>query len=495
MKKTLCILLVIANLILGVFMLAACDSSEPVISTGEYIHDVDMIATAPKGLKDLLEDDDAVNTLSKAFDDTFDEDQKQEAVKEAVLLLYKTANKSRIDSETNGGVSLMVQRSLGGSEQGRVYMNGFTLQNGNSWYYQLPAQAVTGDTEGYEDMAALLSFMAGNLQIAYTTEDGGYDYFYIMGDKPQLDCSLEVFPYATYVIPSTEKPTHYDTFEAYQADRNCRDSQLELNNIGVVECAELMTNCTIEHLDGYYRVTFEMDCENATKAQMDEFQRFSKLDLDIGLPIDNTILKWRAELEVWENGYAKTFRSYEEWDMKVMTIFSVESTPSNEFVYVWNEDEILSVVCQDSAVAERVNANPFDSDREKIQTCIDYYAKKAQNESTFVFNFYTLVLVLVCCVVGAIIIVSIVLSVLFKKGKLPKLAAAIERDKERRKAISEQNKADRARKKEIKQEKKDACQDIKDGKVQEDAQECIDVKDTFHNDVQNCDTQDTSNID
>lgn len=53
------------------------------------------------------------------------------------------------------------------------------------------------------------------------------------------------------------------------------------------------------------------------------------------------------------------------------------------------------------------------------------------------------------------IIVAIVLTILFKKGKLPKLQAAIERDKARRKAISAQNKEDKEEKKELKAEKKE----------------------------------------
>lgn len=47
----------------------------------------------------------------------------------------------------------MVQRSLGGNEQGRVYMNGFTLQSGGKWYYQLASQAAKGDVAGFETIA------------------------------------------------------------------------------------------------------------------------------------------------------------------------------------------------------------------------------------------------------------------------------------------------------------------------------------------------------
>lgn len=454
-KKTLSILLVTAVLLMSVLSLVACDKAviEP---SGEYIKDVASIATAPKDVESLLSSEDMA-LISNALNESLNEEEKAQATKDAVAMLYERANNSRID---NDGVSLMVQRSLGGSEQGRVYMNGFTLQNGDNWYYQLPAQAAEGDVAGFEIIANLMAPIAGNLQIAYTTGNDSYEYFYIMGSDTQIDCSKSTFPYATYVIPDGNTPTAYDSFEAYQADRNCRASQLELNNIGVIECKELMNNCTIEDLEGYYKVTFEMDCANATAEQLEEFQKYSKLDLDIGtFPIDNTIKNWRAELEVWDNGYAKAFRSYEVWDMVVTVIgmkFPVASTPSNEFVYVWNSDEILTIVSQDDGANEVISADLFASDEDKIQECIDYYVAKAKNETVVVYNFLQLVLIIAGCVVLAIIIVAIVLAILFKKGKLPKLAAAVERDKARRKAITEQNKADKARKKELKEEKKEA---------------------------------------
>lgn len=454
MKKTLCILLVIATLVLGVFSLAACNKEDVIVSSGEYIADVTALVSAPDA-DSLLSSDDLAK-IEKAMDDTLDETEKQAALKDAVAVLYKSANDSRIN---HNGVSLMVQRSLGGSEQGRVYMNGFTLQNGKNWYYQLPAQAAEGDVAGFEIIAKMMAPIAGNLQIAYTTGDDSYDYFYIMGSTTQIDCSSNVFPYASYVIPEGETATHYDSFEAYQADRNCRYSQLELNNMGVLESLDLLKDCSIEHNEeGYYSVKFSIDCENATDEQLTEFQKYSKLDLDIGtFPIDNTVNGWNAELEVWDNGYVRSFRSYEVWDMVVTVIgmpFPVASTPSNEFVYVWNADEILKVVAQDEGASSVLNANLIASEEDKIQACIDYYISKAQNETVFIFDFFTLFIVLAACIVGAIIIVAIVLAILFKKGKLPKLQAAIERDKARRKAIVEQNKEDKAHKKEIKEEKK-----------------------------------------
>lgn len=133
----------------------------------------------------------------------------------------------------------------------------------------------------------------------------------------------------------------------------------------------------------------------------------------------------------------------------------VESHPSNEFVYAWNNDEILRIIGGDSRIETTLRTSTLASDDVKIEKCIDYYANIAQNGSVFVFDYFTFTLALVGSVVGAMIIVAIVLTILFKKGKLPKLQAAIERDKARRKAISAQNKEDKEEKKEIKAEKKE----------------------------------------
>lgn len=458
-KKALCLLMSVVVLLLSAFCLVACNEGEVEVLDGEYIEEIMKIATSPK--ESLLSGDD-LELISQAMDESIEIGNRQALIKEAVIMLYERANSSRID---NKGVSLMVQRSLGGNAQGRVYMRGFTLQNGDSWYYQLPAQASLGDTSGFETIAKLMAPIVGNLQIAYTTQDNGYDYFYIMGTKTKIDCTINSFPYATYVIPNDATSKHYDTFEEYQADRNCRYSQLELNNMGVLECCDLLTNCTLEHKDGYYLLTFEVDCENATQEQMVEFQKYSKLDLDIGvLPIDNTIKKWRAELEVWDSGYAKAFRSYEAWDMVVTVGFKIpiESTPSNEFVYVWNADEILKIVAQDGGAKEIIEANLLASDVDKIQTCINFYSAKAQNKTITVFDYSTLVLAIVGVIVVALIITIVTLVILFKKGKLVKLASVVEKNKARRRAVSEKKKARCARRRFLKAEKKSrnhtACQ-------------------------------------
>lgn len=464
MRKVVCAVLIVAVFLTSALFFVACNKKEEVASTGEFLKDVASVATRPSGFESLFDAsaksviENGVAESAKTDDD---ETKDQDAIKDAVMLLYNTANNSRLNNEKQKkGVSLMVQRSLGGNEQGRVYMNGFTLQSGGKWYYQLASQAAKGDVAGFETIAKIMSPIAGNLQVAYTFDGNKYNYAYIMGTATQMDCTSNVFPYASFIIPKGDEPKEYENFDAYKADRNCRDGQLELNNMRIYK--DLLKDCEISYdsAKGCYYVTFAIDCENGDEELLKDFQANSRLDLDIGVKsftINNTISGWRAELEVWDNGYVRAFRSYEDWAMTVKVIgmnVPVESHPSNEFVYVWNTDEIVKIISQDERLDDTLRSNFAKNDGVKIEKCIDYYANLAQNGSEFVFDWFTFTLALVGSVVSAIIIVAIILAILFKKGKLPKLQAAIERDKARRKAIKAQDIEDKAEKKEIKAEKK-----------------------------------------
>ncbi len=460
MRKVVCAVLIVAVLLTSALFFVACNKKEEVASTGEFLKDVANVATKPSDFESLF-DAAAKSAIEKGVAESAkaddDETKDQDAIKDVVMLLYNTANNSRLKNEhQKKGVSLMVQRSLGGNEQGRVYMNGFTLQCGGKWYYQLASQAAKGDVAGFETIAKIMSPIAGNLQVAYTLDSNKYNYAYIMGTATQMDCTSNIFPYASFIIPKGEEPKEYDDFDAYKADRNCRDGQLELNNMRIYR--ELLKDCKISYdsAKGCYSVTFAIDCENGDEELLKDFQANSRLDLDIGVKsftINNTISGWCAELEVWDNGYVRAFRSYEDWAMIVKVIgmnVPVESHPSNEFVYVWNTDEIVKIISQDERLDDTLRSNFAKNDGAKIEKCIDYYANLAQNGSEFVFDWFTFTLALVGSVVGAIIIVAIVLAILFKQGKLPKLQEAIERDKARRRAIKEQDMEDKIEKKEKK---------------------------------------------
>ena len=173
MKKIVCISLIVAVLVMSAFFMVACNKQEQVPSTGEFLKDVASIVKKPNA--ESLFDEDQVAALEKGVLESqkADDDSSKDkaAIAKAVMILYNTANDSRLNNERNKkGTSLMVQRSLGGNAQGRVYMNGFTLQSGSKWYYQLASQAAKGDVACFETIAKLMSQIAVNLQVAYTLD-------------------------------------------------------------------------------------------------------------------------------------------------------------------------------------------------------------------------------------------------------------------------------------------------------------------------------------
>lgn len=452
MKKVICIVAVIIVLCSCTLFFVACNKEKVIEPTGDFLADVAKISTRPD--YESLLDADAVALINSVLDETASLDEK----KDAVMTLYNTANRSRISE--NKGLSLMVQDSLGGNKMGRVYMHGFTLQKGDKWYYQLASQAAEGDVAGFEGFAELLSPIAGNLQVAYTSGDGKYHYAYIMGSDTQLDCSPATFPYATYIIPEGDEPVVYDSYEAYQAERNCRDSQLELNNMRIYKSLLNDEDLSIEYnaAEKFYTVKFSINCDNQRSKEFLDFQEMSKRDLDTGtfLKINNTIVGWRAEVEVWDNGYVKAFRSYENWLMRVLGQ-DIDSSPKNEFEYLWKADEIVEVISQDERIQSIMDTYIGASDEEIIERAIEYYSDP---QSVYVFDWFTFWIALGASVVGAIIIVIVVLAVLVKVGKAPKLKAALDRmaqkDRERRQAIKDQDAKDKEEKKERKIEKKEA---------------------------------------
>ena len=458
MRKFVCILAAIIVLFSCTLFFVACNKEEVVAPTGDFLADIAKISTRPD-YESLFSAGD-VALIRSVLDETASLDEK----KDAVMTLYDTANRSRISE--NKGLSLMVQDSLGGSAQGRVYMHGFTLQYGDKWYYQLASQAAEGDVAGFEALAELLSPIAGNLQVAYTGGDGKYHYAYIMGSDTQLDCSVTTFPYASYIIPEGDEPKVYDSFEAYQDERNCRDSQLELNNMRIYKSLLNDDDLSIEYNEAqrFYTVKFSINCTNQDSDEFWDFQLMSKRDLDTGtfLTINNTIVGWRAEVEIWDNGYVKAFRSYEDWKMRVIGN-DIDSHPQNKFEYLWKADEIVSVISQNENIKSIMDTYLDATDEEIIDHAIDYYSDP---QSVYVFDWFTFWIALAASVVGVIIIVIVILAILVKVGKAPKLEAALKRmaqkDRERRQAIKDQDAKDKEEKKERKVEKKEARAEKRD---------------------------------
>ena len=149
-KKIPCVFMCIVVLTLAMGAFVACNSSE-LPSTFEM----------PEGSRPDQASLFSAEDMSK-INAALSAGATQEQKKEAVMILYSTANASRI----NTPLSLVVQESDAGISMGRVLMHSFNLRNGDKWYYQL-ATSVKTDSQFFD---AILAATAGYLKVGRVTE-------------------------------------------------------------------------------------------------------------------------------------------------------------------------------------------------------------------------------------------------------------------------------------------------------------------------------------
>ena len=96
MKKIVCISLIVAVLVMSAFFMVACNKQEQVPSTGEFLKDVASIVKKPNA--ESLFDEDQVAALEKGVLESqkADDDKDKAAIAKAVMVLYNTANDSRL---------------------------------------------------------------------------------------------------------------------------------------------------------------------------------------------------------------------------------------------------------------------------------------------------------------------------------------------------------------------------------------------------------------
>ena len=407
MRKFVCISLMIAVLATSAFFLVACNSDDQVVSTGEFLKDVANVVNMPDFASLFTADDNAaitkgVEEAAKATDDTT---RDEEAIKDAVMLLYNTANTSRLNNEKGKkGTSLMVQRSLGGNAQGRVYMNGFTLQSGGKWYYQLASQAAKGDVAGFETIARIMSPIAGK------------------GAAYSCDCSVPTFPYAKFEIQEKDHPfeTPLTLDEFNNKLHVLSDSIHEINNMDF--CADIIAdNATIKFENGIYTVDFAIDMDSDAELLEKWFAKPEE-DMEEGPQSINKYNSYTATLQAWDNGYAKYFESHADRDAG-----TASGKPVDKYSYVWTEAEMLKLVGQDVEIKEKDKHN-------RLETIDDYIEMYSNPDyvNTINLGFFEILGIVLGCIAAVVIVIVVTIEVLVKQGKLPKLAAKREKAKQKR---------------------------------------------------------------
>lgn len=327
----------------------------------------------------------------------------EDEVKQAVMVLYNTANKSRIETP----LSLVVQESNAGISLANVVMHAYNLRNGDSWYYQLATSvAPAQDSEAAKLLASIAAGFAGYVKVAYTLGDGDYWFFSGKGVEYSCDCSLATFPYA--IIEIQEKDNAFET--PYTLDEFNNKVHVLSNSIheicNVDFSADILADgATITYQDGYYKVTFSVDCDNSGS----DWYRKAQEDMKEGDNSINYYKYYNATLEVWDNGYAKYFHSESDRDAGMAS-----GAPVDDFAYIWGKDEILDIVSTDVNLGENADIAEVD----------DYltFARTHEFVNTARLDTLEIIGIVAGCIAFVVIVIVVVIEVLVKAGKLPKLA-------------------------------------------------------------------------
>ncbi len=353
-------------------------------------------------------------------------------LKQAAIKLYDIANESRMG---NHGASLMLQesymgiKSLGGSMSANmdfkdaaaiVKMRGFTLKDGEDWYNQFAA-AVLGEGS----MGGLMQVLGVStmIKLNYHLSSEPDKYYFNLMNKPSevptyaINCDLDTFPYQSFSV--TQEATAYD-LDGFKNAVNILDAPNEIYNMEFMP-EILGDDVTIKHEDGLYKVHFTVD-PNADKELLERWFRLPQKDMKEGNQEIKSYLKYICELEVWDNGYVKSYFAEYARDAGMGSGLTVD-----KFNYIWKDDEILNIISSDHRLKkEGIN------DKNILKTYEDYiryYIDQDIVASTMPPLY--IALIVIGAVVFAVIVAVVVVEILIRKGKLPKLAAKREAKKQK----------------------------------------------------------------
>lgn len=342
-------------------------------------------------------------------------------MKQAVMVLYNTANKSRIDTAK----SLVVQESVANAKNAiaalaTIKMHSVNLRDGDKWYYQLATNVDAGDPA----LNAIFAKWSGYLKVGYCkgTDDNGdgeLDYYYFgeVGEDYNCDVAVGTFPYAKIAFPEGTKPFQKSmTLEEFNYELNVLNEIHEINNMDF--CEDIIADgAKITFENNIYKVEFAVNM-NANQELLQKWFAMPKKDMAVGGQDLTKYYSYNATLEVWDNGYAKYFESHADREAGMGS-----GAPEDKYSYIWNEDEIVNLVCTDTTIAT-YNENCEDGAQiNSIDECIEFYT----NHDNFKYvakklDVFAVAGIILGCIAAVIIAIVVTIEVLVKKGKLPKLA-------------------------------------------------------------------------
>ncbi len=365
------------------------------------------VGSRPDSLTPLMSAED------KAFVDSAMTSSDEAVKKQAVMTLFNMANRSRIDTHT----SLVLQESDAGNPMGDIVMHAFKLKVGDKWYYQLATQVETGNAFLNE----LMSAFAGFIKIGYSTGKDQNYFFNAFGPQFECNCEMTTFPYASYVIPEGT-----DIFNKVMSDEEflealyCVESLFEINNMKFV--ADIIADgaeITYNEEEGFYTVKFSVDM-NADPDLIADWMALPVKDMAVGGQTLEYYEYYNATLEVWDNGYAKSYASNSSREAGMGS-----GKPSDKFEYIWNEQEILKLLKEDARITE-----DYQDIVVSIEDYVDYYSNPSFVERKL--TSLEIAGIVIGCLVAVVIAIVVTIEVLVKQGKLPKLATQRERAKQKK---------------------------------------------------------------
>ena len=422
-KSIISILLVLLIVVMATFTLFACEKSGP-SAHDDYQSEVEQKQKDREDDDYEYEEEEDIDptklndgtypaTLPSLFYDIETEEiqagLQQSAttlqVREAVLVAYNVANRSRKQAEN----SLMIQHT----DSGMMIFNGFELKSGNAWYYQLPTEA-----------PGLLDFLSYTA-VAYTYDSETF-YFVRLDDRSFPKCrGVDVFPYAKFL--RYEDATAYD-FEGFKARRYFLDDQLELCNM----------KFSLDLIDDSSEISYDADSHvytvklvvntgvDADALKEWYFQAFSEGNSNPQSPKISyrTYDYWYATIEIWDNGYVKSLRYDEKWGSDNAV---VGSTAFSEFKFFYGEDEILAIIQTDP----RYQSLSAD-EKAQLTSLASYVTFFIPPISAVPLRTWQIILIALGCAAFVVIVIVVSIEVAVKCGKLPKLAAKREEAKQKR---------------------------------------------------------------
>ena len=331
-----------------------------------------------------------------------------EQVREAVFVMYNVANRSRKTAD----LSLMIQHTVSGSGVSAMTFNGFEIKSGNAWYYQLPREAG-------------MDFLC-NAQVAYTHDSETF-YYAKIDDSCQAKCSgIDVFPYAEFLL--TEKPKAYD-FDGFREHRFFLDDQLELCNMALtLDLVDETSEIDYDAENHVYTVRLVVDCDGASEEELKAWAAQAQAEANSEMVVERHYQYWNATIKIWDNGYVKSLDYEEYWTGKIAGTFDLDGPAESHFNFFYIEDEILAFLEQDPRYAKL-----SEEEREAILTPLDYieFYSGAEIDAKPLKSWET-ALIVIGCVLFAVIVTVVGVEVAVKKGRLPKLAAKREAQKQKR---------------------------------------------------------------